>query len=173
MIKTKTPSQRNKKTEPLAEVCSVRVEKTLYGVPISHILEIVGSTRPRPVPLAPAYIGGLIHYRGDVLTSVSLRQLLGLPPKDGAQDILVLESAVGCFGLLVDSVGEVLTVSTADFEANPSILEERRRSLLAGAYKLKSGLLIMLDPDRLDPLRLGETRSYPAQDAEGGPAQAA
>ena len=155
MIKQKNASLRNRKTEALAEVCSVHVDKTRYGVPISHILEIVGSARPQPVPLAPAYIGGLVHYRGDVLTTVSLRQLLGLPPKDGAQDILVLESAGGCFGLLVDSVGEVLTVSTADFEANPSTLEERRRSLLAGAYKLKSGLLVMLDPDRLDPLHLG------------------
>ena len=27
--------------------------------------------------------------------------------------------------------------------------------LLAGAYKLKDGLLVMLDPERLDPMRLG------------------
>ena len=129
----------------------MRVGKTLFGVPISHILEIVGSTRPQPVPLAPAYVGGLVHYRGDVLTTVSLRHLLDLPPNEGAQDILVLESTGGCFGLLVDSVGEVLTVSSADYEPNPSILDERRRALLAGAYKLKDSLLVMLDPERLDP----------------------
>jgi purine-binding chemotaxis protein CheW len=127
----------------------------LFGVPISHILEIVGGARPQAVPLAPGYVGGLVHYRGDVLTTVSLRQLLGLLPKEGAQDILVLESAGGCFGLLVDSVGEVLTVSSADYEPNPSIVDERRRALLAGAYKLKDSLLVMLDPERLDPLRLG------------------
>ncbi len=63
----------------------------------------------------------------------------------------MLESAGGCFGLLVDSVGEVLTVSAADHEPNPSILDERRRGLLAGAYKLKDSLLVMLDPERLDP----------------------
>ncbi len=62
-----------------------------------HILEIVGAARPQPVPLAPAYVGGLVHYRGDVLTTVSLRQLLDLPPQEGAQDILVLESAGGMF----------------------------------------------------------------------------
>ncbi len=66
----------------------------------------------------------------------------------------MLESKGSCFGLLVDSVGEVLTVSAADHEPNPSILDERRRDLLAGAYKLKDGLLVMLDPERLDPLRL-------------------
>jgi purine-binding chemotaxis protein CheW len=145
---------RKQKAEAFVEVCSVRLEKTLFGVPISHILEIVGAARPQPVPLAPDFVGGLVHYRGDVLTTVSLRQLLGLPPREGAQDILVLESASGCFGLLVDSVGEVLTVSSADYEPNPSILDERRRVLLAGTYKLKDRLLVMLDPERLDPLRL-------------------
>jgi purine-binding chemotaxis protein CheW len=138
----------------MVEMCSVRLGNALFGVPITHILEIVGSARPQPVPLAPEFVGGLVHYRGDVLTTVSLRQLLGMPPKDGAQDILVLESASGCFGLLVDSVGEVLTVSSAEHEPNPSILDERRKALFAGAYKLKDSLLVMLDPEKLDPMRL-------------------
>lgn len=150
---------KEKPASTLVEMCSVRLGETLFGVPIRHILEIVGSARPQPVPLAPAFVGGLVHYRGDVLTTVSLRQLLGLPPRDGPQDILVLESPGGCFGLLVDSVGEVLTVSTADHEPNPSTLEERRRNLFAGAYKLKGSLLVMLDLERLDPVRLGAAQS--------------
>lgn len=150
---------RGKKNEVLGEVCSVRVGESLFGVPIRHILEIVGKARPRPVPLAPEFIGGLVHYRGDVLTTVSLRSLLELPPLEGTQDVLVLESETGCFGLLVDSVGEVLTVSSLDYEPNPSILDERRRSLLAGAYKLKKSLLVMLDPERLDPVRLGTAKA--------------
>ncbi len=150
---------RKEKTTALVEVCSVRVEQRLFGMPITHILEIVGSARPQPVPLAPAFVGGLIHYRGDVLTTVSLRQVLGLPPNDGAQDILVLESEGGCFGLLVDSVGEVLQVSPADHEPNPSILDHRLRELFAGAYKLQAGLLVMLDPERLDPRKLSAARA--------------
>ncbi|MGD0731400.1 MAG: chemotaxis protein CheW [Terracidiphilus sp.] len=155
MSKAGTALNRSRKASTLVEMCSVRVAQTLFGVPITHILEIVGSARPQPVPLAPVFVGGLVHYRGDVLTTVSLRQLLALPPKDGPQDILVLESSGGCFGLLVDSVGEVLTVSSADFEPNPSILDERRRALFAGAYKLKDSLMVMLDPERLEPMRLG------------------
>jgi len=156
---------RKQKNEALVEVCSVRVGDTLFGVPIQHILEIVGSARPQPVPLAPGFVGGLVHYRGDVLTTVSLRYLLALPPFEGVQDILVLESESGCFGLLVDSVGEVLTVSAVDYEPNPSILDERRRALLAGAYKLKDGLLVMLDPERLDPTRLDPARPGAVQAA--------
>jgi purine-binding chemotaxis protein CheW len=144
-----------KSASSLMEICSVRLGNAMYGVPISHILEIVGQARPQPVPLAPGFVGGLVHYRGDVLTVVSLRQLLHLPPIEGAQDILVLESPGGCFGLLVDAVGEVLTVPAADFEANPSTLDDARRDLVAGAYKLQNALMIMLDPERLDPVRIG------------------
>jgi len=159
MSSAATLVHKNEKASTLLEVCSVRLAGTWFGVPITHILEIVGSARPQPVPLAPAFVGGLVHYRGDVLTTVSLRHLLALPAKNGPQDILVLEYTGGIFGLLVDSVGEVLTVSAADYEPNPSILDERRRALFAGAYKLKDSLLVMLDPERLDPMRLGEARA--------------
>jgi purine-binding chemotaxis protein CheW len=160
-----TTGRKQKSSATLVEMCSVRLGSTLFGVPIEHILEIVGGARPQPVPLAPSYVGGLVHYRGDVLTTVSLRHLLDMPPRDGPQDILVLESAGGCFGLLVDSVGEVLTVSSADHEPNPSILDERRRLLFAGAYKLKDSLLVMLDPERLDPIRLEGLRPCGAKAA--------
>jgi purine-binding chemotaxis protein CheW len=152
--------ERNEKAAAhMVEMCSVRLADALFGIPITHILEIIGSARPQPVPLAPSFVGGLVHYRGDVLTTVSLRQLLSMPPKEGVQSILVLESSGGCFGLLVDSVGEVLTVSSADHEPNPSILDERRRALFAGAYKLKDSLLVMLDPEQLDPMRLSAARA--------------
>lgn len=149
----------------LMEMCTVRLGSSIFGVPITHILEIVGAAKPQPVPLAPIFVGGLMHYRGDVLTTVRLRYLLDLPPLEGPQDILVLESAGGCFGLLVDSVGEVLTVPAAAYEPNPSILDERRRGLLAGAYKLKDSLLVMLDPERLDPARLDPARPGAARAA--------
>ncbi|HZB87944.1 MAG TPA: chemotaxis protein CheW [Terracidiphilus sp.] len=153
------PSQsrdkREKSVADIVEVCSVRLGSGMFGMPIRHILEIVGSARPQPVPLAPRFVGGLVHYRGDVLTTVSLRQLLGMPPVEGEhQDILILESPGGCYGLLVDSVGEVLTVSTAELEPNPSTLDPSRRELFAGAYKLKDSLLVMLDPEKLDPMHL-------------------
>ena len=156
----KAAASRRKKRAAIAtqtEVCSVRVGNRLFGIPITHILEIVGGTRPQPVPLAPGFVGGLVHYRGDVLTTVSLRQLLDLPAREGAQDMLVVENAGACFGVLVDSVGEVLMVSSVDFEANPATVNERRRMLFAGAYKLKDELMVMLDPERLDPMRLART----------------
>jgi purine-binding chemotaxis protein CheW len=146
---------RNDAAAEMAEVCSIHLGDGLYGLPITHILEIVGGARPETVPLAPAFVGGLVHYRGDVLTTVSARKLLGMPPLEGkVPDLLVVEGVNGCFGLIVDSVREVLTLSQENFEPNPATIHERSKALFAGAYKLKDKLMVMLDPARIDPLEL-------------------
>lgn len=139
------------------EMCSVRVGQVLYGVPVPRVLEILGKPEKLPVPLAPGFIGGLVQYRGEVRTTISLRRLLDMPARDPLEDILVFEGADGYFGLLVDEVCEVMRVLPADFEGNPSTLDDRRKALFAGTYKLSKALLIMLDPDRLDPVCLAET----------------
>jgi purine-binding chemotaxis protein CheW len=148
------------------EMCSVRVGSTLYGIPVTSIVEILGKPTKQRVPLAPGYIGGLVHYRGEVLTTVSLRSLLRMPPHDAAEDILVFEGADGYFGLLVDEVSEVITVLPADFEGTPSTLDNRRKALFAGTYKLSNALLVMLDPERLDPVHLAEAAAAWADEGE-------
>jgi purine-binding chemotaxis protein CheW len=150
-------SAQSAQKDEIIEMCSVRVGQTLYGVPITRILEILGTPATQPVPLAPSYVGGLVHYRGEVLTTVSLRRLLDMPARDVPEDILVFEGVDGYFGLLVDEVGEVMTVLPVDFEGNPSTLDDRRKALFAGTYKLNDALLVMLDPERLDPVHLAET----------------
>ncbi len=137
-----------------SEICVVRLGHSRFGVPIHCILEIVGSTCPLPVPLAPEYVGGLVHYRGDVLTTVSLRRVLGLGACQTPQAVLVIEGAGGCFGLQVDALEDVLRPPAADYEPNPATLDNRRRMFLAGTYKLRDGLLVMLNPERLDPAHL-------------------
>ena len=149
-----------KEASQTLEVCSVRVGDTLYGIPIAHVLEILGKPATQPVPLAPYFVGGLVHYRGEVLTAVSMRRLLSMEPAGSAEDVLVFENAGGLFGLFVDSVGEVLHVSNADHEPNPATLDARRQGLFDGAWKLKDRLLVSLEPARLDPLRLAS--AFPA-----------
>jgi purine-binding chemotaxis protein CheW len=138
------------------QVCSVRVGETQYGIPIAHVLEILGKPATQPVPLAPFFVGGLVHYRGEVLVAVSLRRLLGMEAAHAPEDVLVFEAPDGPFGLFVDAVGEVMQVAAAEHEPNPPTLEIRRQALFAGAWKQKDGLLVTLEPDRLDPMRLAE-----------------
>lgn len=154
--------QQKDAMEAHAEACVVRLARARFGFPVRSILEIVGAIHPNPVPLAPEFVGGLVHYRGDVLTTVSLRKLLGLPACEASQAVLVIEGEGGCFGVQVDAVDEVLRLTTSDFEPNPSTIDTRLKVLFAGAYKLRDGLLVMLEPGRLDPVHLRATHAVPS-----------
>ena len=135
-------------------LCSVRVGGQMYGVDINEVSEIIGPSQQRSVPCAPHFIGGLVPYRGEVLTTVNLRALFDLPPFEQLSSALVVEGESGTYGLLVDAVCEVVQVSAETFEAIPSTLDAKRKALLRGAYKLPKGLLIQLELKRLDPMAL-------------------
>ncbi len=140
-------------------MCSLMSGGRLFGIDTRTIREVLGSAQMNRVPLAPAYVGGVIAYRGEVVTAVSLRALLRQPKADGPGCVLVLDGDENeeRFGLIVDSVGGVVLVDGATLSANPSTLDESSRALFSGAFRTPEGLLVQLDPERLRPSRIAET----------------
>jgi purine-binding chemotaxis protein CheW len=140
-------------------LCSLMAGGRLFGIDTRTIREVLGKGSLNRVPLAPLYVGGVIAYRGEVVTAVSLRALLGLEPAEGKSCVLVLDGDVNeeRFGLMVDSVGGVVKVSRRLAAANPSTLDEASKALFIGAFRTDEGLLVQLNPDRLKPSRLAET----------------
>ena len=149
-------------------ICSLRVGTGLFGIDTRQIREVLGSTAPRRVPLAPPYIAGVLPYRGDVLTTVCFRALLGLEKDSKTNCVLVFDNEENeeRFGLMVDGIGGVIAVEPGTLEANPSGLDARSQELFDGAYKLPSGLMVRLDPQRLRPSRLAESGLF---GGESGP----
>jgi purine-binding chemotaxis protein CheW len=137
-------------------LCSLMAGGRLFGIDTRMIREVLGNARLNRVPLAPAYIGGVIAYRGEVVTAVSLCALLGGPAADGRCTVLVLDGDQDeeRFGLLVDRVGGVVMVECGAMAENPSTLDEASRALFTGAFRTEEGLLVQLDPSRLQPSRL-------------------
>jgi purine-binding chemotaxis protein CheW len=149
--------------QELLSLCSLKAAGKLFGIDTRMIGEVLGSAaRLNRVPLAPAYVGGVLAYRGEVVTAVSLRVLLGDAAVDGPSCVLVLDGDENeeRFGLLVDSVGGVVMVERGMMAANPSTLDEASRALFSGAFRTEEGLLVQLDPERLKPSRLAESRLF-------------
>src|SRR5208283_2648754 len=101
-------------------ICSLRVGTGLFGIDTRQIREVLGTTAPQRVPLAPEYIAGVVPYRGEVLTTVSFRALLGLECRAGSNCILVFDGEQNQerFGLIVDGVSGVIAVEPSALEAN-------------------------------------------------------
>ena len=53
------------------------------------------------------------------------------------------------YGLLIDSVGEVLKLDDMACESNPSNLDPRLASVSTGIHRLDGQLLMVLDVDRV------------------------
>ena len=140
-------------------LCSLYAGSEMFGIDTRKIREVLGERDLQRVPMSPAFIAGIVPYRGEVLTTVNLRALLGIEANSEKYCVLVMEDdeAVERFGLVVDAVGGVVTVSRRMLEENPCTLEARAKWLFDGAYKMESGLMVRLDPQRLCPSRLSET----------------
>lgn len=155
--------------EDAVSLCSMFVGGQSFGIDTRRIGEVLGGRDLQRVPIAPAFIGGVVPYRGEVLTTVNFRALLGVKEKSETNCVLVLEDedASQRFGLVVDAVGGVVTVSRKMLEANPSTLDARGRWLFDGAYKMPSGLMVQLDPERLQPSRLAEAGMFRGESSGG------
>lgn len=145
--------------EMMLSLCSFMVGERLFGIDTRTIKEVLGKRAVRRVPLAAAFVGGIVPYRGEVLTTVSFRSLVGLEPREGPSYVIVVHDAESGdrFGLMVDSVAGVVIVDRRTHEGNPSTLEERSGLLYDGVYRVAGGLLIQLTPGKLRPTRLWET----------------
>ena len=135
----------------MSQLSTFHVGKYLFGVDVSLVQEVVRLQQMTPVPLAVPEIAGLINLRGEVLTAIDLRARLGLPPAEGGREPVNVVVRVDDepVSLLVDEIGGVLEVSQVPFEQTPSIVDDRVRDLLLGAYTLPDRLLLALNAKRV------------------------
>lgn len=146
-------------SQQMVSLCALAAGERRFGIDTRRIREVLGRRPVQSVPLAPGYIGGILPYRGEVLTAVSFRALLGLAPMEGESCVLVLGGKAEHdegerFGLMVDSVCGVVTQPPDAIVPNASTLDETSRLLFAGAYRMPDGLLVQLQPERLCPASL-------------------
>lgn len=139
-------------------MCSLRAGAGLFGIETTQIREVLGAPITCRVPLAPKYIDGIVPYRGEVLTTVNLRALLGLDRCAGASCVIVLNDEINeeRFGLVVDGVGGVIAMSRSGLEPNPCALDVRSVAIFDGICRTDSGLMVRLNPQRMRPSRLAE-----------------
>src|SRR5439155_14130233 len=78
-----------------------------YALPITQVQEIIRYTEPRAVASEAAWIRGVISLRGKIIPVCDLSARLGLASEHAnAQNIVVVETAAGTAGVIVDGVQE-------------------------------------------------------------------
>lgn len=129
----------------------------LFGVPVLAVQDVLRPQAITRIPMAPKEILGSLNLRGRIVTVVDTRHRLGLPKAESNElpMSIVVPHGDDLFSLAVDRVGEVLSLSSENFEPNPATLDPAWREVANGIYRLKDELLVVIDVGRL--LRLGST----------------
>jgi purine-binding chemotaxis protein CheW len=143
-----------------AEFITALIDGQLFGLPIDRVQDVFVPSRLTRVPLAPFEVGGVLNLRGRIVTVIDLRRRLGYADRAaGAPTMAIgIEHGGEAYGLLVDSVGEVMRIADTVRTGNPVNLNARLAEVSAGVYRLEAELLIVLDVDRVLDLR-GATKA--------------
>jgi purine-binding chemotaxis protein CheW len=142
-------------TAPEIEFVTVLIADQLFGLPISRVHDVFMVDRLTRVPLAPPEIAGILNLRGRVVTTIDMRRRLDLPSREeGPGNMAVgIEHRGESYGLLIDSVGEVLKIPTASRDPNPVNLDPRWSRVAEGVVQLDDRLMVVLDVERVLELK--------------------
>ena len=115
-----------------------------YALPITRVQEIIRYTEPRAVSSQMPWIRGVISLRGKIVPVCDLASRLGLvSERPESAKIVIVETASGTAGVVVDDVEEVLTVDPSQLDEVPTAGAE----FIDAVAKLDNRLVVLLNPD--------------------------
>lgn len=134
---------------------TMTIADQLFGIPVLTVQDVLGSQRITRIPLAPPEVAGALNLRGRIVTAMDVRRRLDLPSREAGKSgmSVVVDHNGELYSLIVDSVGEVLSLPNEAFERNPATLDPKWREVSAGIYRLDGKLLVVLEVSRLLDIR--------------------
>ena len=145
----------NLKTQTDNEVIqwvTFKLSDEVYGINVMQVQEVIRLTEIAPVPGAPDYVMGIANLRGNVVTVIDTRKRFGLFGKepDDSTRIVIVEVDKQVIGILVDSVAEVVNISSSDIETSPNLGEDNESSkYIQGVFSKDDDILILIDINKL------------------------
>ena len=132
------------------QLLTVYLGQQAFGIPTVEIEDVLRPLEMTSVPMAPLYIKGISNLRGRIVTAVDLRRRFGPECTKGNDSMnVVIESQGELFSILVDRVGDVLTLKTEDIEPVPITLSHAWHTMATGVHQLDGEILILLSPENV------------------------
>ncbi len=133
------------------EFASFYVSDLLIGVDILQVQEINRQLTLTNVPHAETYVRGVVNLRGEVITVVDLRTILGLTPSEITTDSRNVVVNIGDekIGLLADKVAEVVCTTWDKIDPTPANIGGVEGRFFKGVRRLEKELLVILDVEEI------------------------
>jgi purine-binding chemotaxis protein CheW len=126
-----------------------------YAVDILLVQEIRGWAPVTRLPQAPPYILGMLNLRGSIVPVIDMRVRFGLEQATFTPLTVIVVLSVRTssgrreFGLVVDSVSDVVDIEAAALKETPSLGSKSSVELIKGIAAVADRMLILLNVDEL------------------------
>jgi Chemotaxis signal transduction protein len=142
-------SEDNK--EALLQLVGFTVGEEEFGVNILKVQEIIRIVGITQIPNSPYYVDGVINLRGKVIPIVDLRTRLGMERKKNEVNtrIIVVDLDGKTAGFVVDSVSEVIRISSNLTEKPPELTCGIENKFITSIVRLDERIIILLDLDEV------------------------
>jgi purine-binding chemotaxis protein CheW len=135
---------------------TLTLENQLFGIPVLMVHDVLKDQPINRIPLAPAEIAGSLNLRGRIVTAIDMRRKLGLPPRRAPEKgeepasvmSVVIEHGHEIYSLIVDDIGDVLTLEDRQLEKTPHTVDAVWRTISKGIFQLDRQLLLIVDIDK-------------------------
>lgn len=139
-------------SEAQTEYLTILIGKQMFGIPVLQVQDVLRKQRMTRVPLAPPEVAGASNLRGRIVTGINVRKRLGM--SDISNDLntsmsVVVEHNGELYSLIIDKVGDVLSLLDRNFEPVPPTLDPEWREVATGIFRLTDQLLVIADIPKL------------------------
>lgn len=127
------------------------VGNEVFGIEIMHVTEIIGIQSITEMPEMPSYVKGIINLRGRIIPLIDVRLRFGKEPKPYDDRTCIIVVGVGGFsyGLIVDSVSEVLSIPDEEISPLPTINSSSSNKFVKNIGKTANGIVLIVDCEKL------------------------
>lgn len=139
-----------------------------YGVEILSVREIRGWTKETPLPNTSGSVRGVVNLRGQVIPIFDLRVRLNAEatPPTANHVVIIVEASAGVYGLLVDSVSDIVSLDEAELQPVPDTVADVEHGFLTALAARNERMVSLLDLDRLVESRTVAALTGPATDTD-------
>ena len=120
---------------------------TLYGLPLTNVVEIISVQPIAKVPGTPAYVKGVINLRGGIVPLVDVRLKFGQMEKEYDEFTNVIITVLNdiTVGLVVDRVANVVRSENVDISSLPEFSTVNTNRYMTSVSRMGDQLIMNLN----------------------------
>ena len=129
----------------------IQLNGEFFGVELGSVMEFAEIRQVTPIPCCPAHILGCMNLRGNILTLVDIRPVLGMSTDEEfeARKVMVIKEQNVFLGALLEDIYDVVYIRDNDITHVPAALRSASGEFLRGAFPYQNKISGIIDISKI------------------------